>query len=55
MNYHLENSQELLDDIADESQTIITRNNTGGADKIDSSTEICGSFREYDVPVKERH
>ncbi|GJT02526.1 PAZ domain-containing protein [Tanacetum coccineum] len=55
MNYHQENSQELPDDIADESQTIITRNNAGGADKIDSSTEICGSFREYDVPVKERH
>ncbi|GKC53059.1 PAZ domain-containing protein, partial [Tanacetum coccineum] len=50
-----ENSQELPDDIADESQTIITRNNAGGADKIDSSTEICGSFREYDVPVQERH
>ncbi|GKC61121.1 hypothetical protein Tco_1088719, partial [Tanacetum coccineum] len=52
MNYHQENSQELPDDIADESEMIITRNNAGGADKIDSSTEICRSFRVYDVPVQ---
>ncbi|GJZ51816.1 hypothetical protein Tco_0606331, partial [Tanacetum coccineum] len=54
MNYHQENSQELQD-IADESQTIITRNNVGSVDKIDSLTEICGSLPEYDIPVQEKH